>query len=67
MPELIFNLGVQSEEYFEANSANNWYATFNSECFICDYHRLVVIMYDQSNDPNKNLELIEIKDQEFLK
>jgi hypothetical protein len=24
MPELIFNLGVHSEEYFEANFVNNW-------------------------------------------
>lgn len=24
MPELIFNLGFHSEEYFEANHANNW-------------------------------------------
>lgn len=24
MPELIFNLGVQSDEYFEANFVNNW-------------------------------------------
>ena len=46
MPELISNLGVHSEEYFEANFVNNWQASFNSECFICDYHRLVVIMYD---------------------
>ncbi len=63
MPELIFNVDLHKDQYFDANAEQNWQIILNSECFICDYHRLTVIMYDQSLNPTHNPELIEIKDQ----
>ena len=71
MPGLFFNQRIKLDSnpkyrFFNLKSANAWQLSKDNECYICEKHRYTVVFYDR-NFMALNEDLIEIKNQEFLR